>query len=61
MLVSGAEAVLETDPGFYVILYELFTAGRQNAEIQAELAGLYRGNRAAPRGRSSGARRPRES
>ena len=46
MLVSGAEAVLESDPGFYVILYELFTAGRQNAEIQAELAGLYERNRA---------------
>src|SRR5213592_547359 len=28
VVVSGAEAVLETDPGFYVILFELFTAGR---------------------------------
>ncbi len=45
VLVSGAEAVLETDPGFYVILYELFTAGRQNAEIKAELAELYQHNR----------------
>jgi AcrR family transcriptional regulator len=42
VLVSGAEAVLQTDPGFYVILFELFTAGRQNPEIQAELAALYR-------------------
>jgi AcrR family transcriptional regulator len=42
VLVSGAEAVLETDPGFYVILFELFTAGRQNPEIQRELAALYR-------------------
>src|SRR5438552_16090097 len=25
VLVSGAEAVLQTDPGFYVILFELFT------------------------------------
>ena len=31
--------------GFYVILYELFTAGRQTPDIQAELAGLYRGSR----------------
>jgi AcrR family transcriptional regulator len=45
VLVSGAEQVLREDPGFYVILYELFTAGRQNPDIQAELAGLYRGSR----------------
>ena len=45
VLVSGAEAVLETDPGFHVILYELFTAGRQTPDIQSELAGLYRGSR----------------
>jgi hypothetical protein len=45
VLVSGAESVLQTDPGFYVILYELFTAGRQNPEIQSELAELYRRNR----------------
>ena len=45
VLVSGAEAVLESDPGFYVILYELFSAGRQNAEIKAELSELYQHNR----------------
>ena len=45
VLVSGAEAVLESDPGFYVILYELFGAGRQNAEIKTELAELYQHNR----------------
>ncbi len=45
VLVAGAEAVLETDPGFYVILYELFTAGRQNAEIREALAELYARNR----------------
>lgn len=42
VLASGAEEVLREDPGFYVILYELFTAGRQNPDIQAELAELYR-------------------
>jgi AcrR family transcriptional regulator len=41
VLVSGAEDILREDPGFYVILYELFTAGRQNPDIQAELAELY--------------------
>jgi AcrR family transcriptional regulator len=45
VLAAGAEAVLRTDPGFYVILYELFTAGRQNPDIQVELAELYRRNR----------------
>jgi AcrR family transcriptional regulator len=45
VLVAGAESVLETDPGFYVILYELFAAGRQNAEIREELAELYESNR----------------
>jgi AcrR family transcriptional regulator len=45
ILVAGAEEVLREDPGFYVILYELFAAGRQNAEIQAELAELYERSR----------------
>jgi AcrR family transcriptional regulator len=45
VLVSGAEEVLREDPGFYVILYELFTAGRQNPDIQAELAELYQRSR----------------
>ncbi len=45
VLVGGAEEVLREDPGFYVILYELFTAGRQNPEIQAELAELYQRSR----------------
>jgi AcrR family transcriptional regulator len=45
VLVSGAEAILQTDPGFYVILFELFSAGRQNAEIRSELAQLYDGSR----------------
>jgi AcrR family transcriptional regulator len=45
VLVAGAEQVLQEDPGFYVILYELFTAGRQNPEIQAELAELYQRSR----------------
>lgn len=45
VLVAGAEEILRNDPGFYVLLYELFAAGRQNPEIQAELAQVYAGSR----------------
>jgi AcrR family transcriptional regulator len=45
VLVAGAEEILRTDPGFYVLLYELFAAGRQNAEIRTELARVYDGSR----------------
>jgi len=45
VLVAGVEEILQKDPGFYVLIYELFTAGRQNPEIQAELAQVYEGSR----------------
>jgi AcrR family transcriptional regulator len=45
VLVAGAEEILKSDPGFYVLIYELFAAGRQNPEIQAELAQVYDGSR----------------
>jgi len=45
VLVAGAEEILRSDPGFYVLIYELFAAGRQNPEIQAELAQVYDGSR----------------
>jgi hypothetical protein len=45
VLVMGAEEILQSDPGFYVLIYELFTAGRQNPEIRAELAQVYDGSR----------------
>ena len=45
VLVAGAEELLREDPGFYVILFELFTAARQNPDIQAELAELYQRSR----------------
>ena len=45
VLVAGAEQILREDPAFYVILFELFTAGRQNPDIQAELAELYQHSR----------------
>jgi AcrR family transcriptional regulator len=46
VLVVAAEDLLQSDPGFYVILFELFTAGRQNPEIGRELAELYSRSRA---------------
>jgi AcrR family transcriptional regulator len=45
VLVAGAEEILRSDPGFYVLIFELFTAGRQNAEIRTELAQVYDGSR----------------
>src|SRR3954452_20479041 len=41
VFVTGAEEILQSDPGFYVLIYELFNAGRQNPDIQAELAQVY--------------------
>jgi AcrR family transcriptional regulator len=45
VFVLGAEEILQSDPGFYVLIFELFTAGRQNPEIQSELAQVYDGSR----------------
>src|ERR671910_623160 len=45
VFVAGAAGVLPSDPGFYVLVYELFSAGRQNPEIQADLAQVYDGSR----------------
>jgi AcrR family transcriptional regulator len=45
VFVAGAEEILQSDPGFYVLIFELFTAGRQNPEIRAELAQVYEGSR----------------
>jgi AcrR family transcriptional regulator len=45
VFVAGAEEILQSDPGFYVLIFELFTAGRQNPDIQAELAQVYEGSR----------------
>ena len=45
VFVAGAEEILQSDPGFYVLLFELFSAGRQNPEIRGELALVYAGSR----------------
>lgn len=45
-LVRSLEDVIENDPAFYTLLFELFTLGQRNEEIAAELAELGRRTRA---------------
>jgi len=44
-LVSSLEDLVERDPGFVVLMYELFTLSRRNEEIAGELAALCRQTR----------------
>ena len=46
VLVSSLLDLIENEPGFFVLLFELFTAGRRNPEIQREVAELFRKTRA---------------
>jgi AcrR family transcriptional regulator len=41
VLVAGASELAVKQPSFYAVLFELFVAGRRNAEIRRELAELY--------------------
>jgi AcrR family transcriptional regulator len=41
VLVSSLTDMIENDPGFFLILYELFSAGRRNPDIQRELGQLF--------------------
>jgi AcrR family transcriptional regulator len=41
VLVSNLEDWIENDPGFFVLLFDLFTAGRRNPEIEKEIAELF--------------------
>ena len=41
VLVSNLEDSIQNDPGFWVLLFELFTAGRRNPEIQREVGELF--------------------
>jgi AcrR family transcriptional regulator len=41
LLVSDLQDWIQNDPGFWVLLFELFTAGRRNPEIQRELGELF--------------------
>ncbi|MSO41128.1 MAG: TetR/AcrR family transcriptional regulator [Solirubrobacterales bacterium] len=40
-LVSNLEDSIQNDPGFWVLIFELFTAGRRNPEIQREVGELF--------------------
>jgi AcrR family transcriptional regulator len=41
ILVADLEDSIQNDPGFWVLLFDLFTAGRRNPEIQREVAELF--------------------
>ena len=46
VLVSSLLDLIDNEPGFFVLLFELFTAGRRNPEIQHEVSELFRKSRA---------------
>lgn len=46
VLVSNLLDLIENDPGFFVLLFEVFTAGRRTPEIAREVAELFRRTRA---------------
>ncbi len=41
VLVSSLLDLIENDPGFFVLLFELFSAGRRNPELQREVGRLF--------------------
>jgi AcrR family transcriptional regulator len=41
VLVSNLEDWIQNDPAFFVLLFDLFTAGRRNPEIEHEIAELF--------------------
>jgi AcrR family transcriptional regulator len=41
VLVSSLTDMIENDPGFFLLLYELFSAGRRNLDIQHEVGQLF--------------------
>jgi AcrR family transcriptional regulator len=40
-LVSSLTDMIDNDPGFFLLLYELFSAGRRNPDIQREVGQLF--------------------
>ena len=40
-LVANLEDSIQNDPGFWVLLFDVFTAGRRNPEIQREVGELF--------------------
>lgn len=45
VLVVSLEDSIQNDPAFWVLIFELFTAGRRNPEIQNEIGELFRRTR----------------
>jgi len=45
VLVSSLTDLIENDPGFFLLLYELFSAGRRNPDIQHEVGQLFEATR----------------
>jgi AcrR family transcriptional regulator len=41
VLVSSLMDLIENDPGFFTLLFELFTAGRRNPDVERELGELF--------------------
>jgi AcrR family transcriptional regulator len=41
VLVSSLTDMIDNDPGFFLLLYELFSAGRRNTDIQREVGQLF--------------------
>ena len=46
VLVSSLTDTIENHPGFFLLLYELFSAGRRNPDIQREVGQLFERTRA---------------
>ncbi len=46
VLVRSLEDVVENDPAFFTLVFELFTLGRRNPDIASELQGLFGRTRA---------------
>lgn len=45
VLVADLRDSIQNDPGFWVLLFELFTAGRRNPEIRREMGELFKRTR----------------
>ena len=45
VLVSNLLDLIENEPGFFDLIFEVFTAGRRNPEIQREVAELFNRSR----------------
>ena len=45
LLVADLQDSIQNDPGFWVLLFDLFTAGRRNPEIRREVGELFKRTR----------------